>query len=380
LTTSGDRVLVTEGADGESRAAVAAVRALAAAGYRPTVTVSGDLSMAASSRHCQRTIAVPVAAHDPAGYAAAIRAEMASRPYLTVMPASDPALLALEVPVGHLLDKVVCAEAARKVGIAVPPSRIVASTAGLSAVANEIDYPAVVKPDIKRFMAVRVDSAADLARVPEHAGSLIIQPYLADGLRGVLGLAWGGRLVAVVHMRYLRVWPLPCGTVAAALTVAPDLDLDSRLEALLAGYNGIFHADFAGPYLLDLNPRIHATLPLAAAAGADLVTLYCDLIRGLAPTFSRGRPGVFFRWIEGDIRSIGHRLRAGLISPTAAMQALIPRRGAVHGYESLRDPGPLIARLRYLPRQFRRRQARRRSITSPPERSRDERPPPRDGR
>lgn len=359
MTDAGDRVLVTEGGDGESRAAVAAVRALSEAGYRPTVTVSGDLSMAAASRHARRRIDVPAATADPSGYATAIRAELERRPYLAVLPASDAALLALGTPVGHLLDKVACGEAARTAGISVPPSRIVASTAGLRAIAQEIDYPVVVKPDIKRFMAMRVDSAADLARVPAHAGNLIVQPYLADDMHGVLGLAWAGRLVAVVHMRYLRVWPLPCGTVAAAETVAPDRELEAKLEVLLAGYSGIFHADFAGPFLLDLNPRIHATIPLAAAAGADLVALYCDLMAGRTPSPRRGRPGVFFRWIEGDLRSVAHRLRTGQISPASAAGALRPRRGAVHGYESILDPGPLLTRFRYLPRQARRRRSRR---------------------
>ena len=40
-------VLISEGGSGESRAAVAAVRALATEGYKPAVTVSGGLSLAA---------------------------------------------------------------------------------------------------------------------------------------------------------------------------------------------------------------------------------------------------------------------------------------------------------------------------------------------
>jgi hypothetical protein len=337
---------------------VAAVRALAAAGYRPAVTVSGGLSMAAASRYCQRRVAVPFAAGDPRGYAAAVHAELATLEYLAVLAASDAALLALQLPVGQLLDKVACGEAARVAGIPVPPSRIFSSNSALRAAADELEYPAVVKPDIKRFMARRVDSPADVQRVPEHAGSLIVQPYLADRLRGVLGLVWHGRLLAAVHMTYLRIWPLPCGTIAAAVTVAPDAELETRLERLLSGFDGIFHADFAGPRLLDVNPRIHASLPLATKAGVDLVRLYCALLRGHEPSPVRGRPGVFFRWIEGDVRSVLYGLRRRQLDPASALRALRPRAGTVHGYESLTDPGPMLARLRYVPRQYRRRSRR----------------------
>ena len=111
-----------------------------------------------------------------------------------------------------------------------------------------------------------------------------MQPYLRDALRGVVGVAWRGRVVEAMHMRYERIWPLPCGTVACAVTVAPDVELEERLAALLAGYDGVFHADLAGPYLLDVNPRIHATLPLALAAGINPVVRYCELLSGASDT------------------------------------------------------------------------------------------------
>jgi hypothetical protein len=348
-----DWVLVTEGAGGESRAAVAAVRAAAAAGYRPAVTVSGGLSLAASSRYCLARVPAPEAASDPMGYADAVHAELARRPYRAVLPASDAALLALDMPVRHLLDKVECGVRARAAGLAVPPSQVFDSLGELRAQGDGFRYPIVIKPDIKRFMAMRLSGPADLERIPEHGGRLIVQPYLSDDLRGILGLIWKGRLVAATHLRYLRIWPLPCGTVAAAVTVAPDEALEARLERLLEGYDGLFHADLAGEHLLDLNPRIHAALPLAVASGANLVDLYCQLLGGAEPRRVRGRPGLFFRWIEGDIRSVLLQLAERRIGPRVALRALRPRRGTIHSYESLRDPGPLRARLRFVARRLR---------------------------
>jgi hypothetical protein len=358
LTRDDRCVLISEGGSGESRAAVAAVRALSTAGYRAKVTVTGDLSLAGASRYCAGRVPVPSAMTNPQGYAEAVRAEMASGSYVALFPASDQALLALDFPVRHLLDKVACARAAQSVGLTVPPSEIFTSSAELLDAADRLEYPVVVKPDIKRYMAARVDSAAVLksimaARIAEP-GRIIVQPYMRGELHGVIGLVWDGRLVQSMHMRYHRIWPLPCGTVAAASTVLPDEELEDRLAALLAGFDGVFHADLAGPCLLDLNPRIHATLPLALASGINPVATYCDLLRGSSAMPARSREGVFFRWMEGDVRSVLRGLAERDIGTAAAVRALLPRRGAVHGYESWRDPGPLWMRARYAARRLRR--------------------------
>src|SRR3989442_1828601 len=95
---NGPWVLVSEGGDGESRAAVVAVRALARAGYRPTVTETDGRSLAGASKACARRVTVPPVEGDDHAYAEAIRAELATRPYLTSFFATDGALLAIDAP------------------------------------------------------------------------------------------------------------------------------------------------------------------------------------------------------------------------------------------------------------------------------------------
>lgn len=337
------RVLVSEGGGGESRAALSAVRGLRAAGYRPSVTVSGSVSFAGASRHCERRIRVPGAAQDAAGYAAAVRHEMSRRRYVTVFPASDAALLALGAPVNHLVDKVRCAALARNVGLDVPPTEVFASREAILSAGSMLPYPVVVKPAIKYFAARRVDGPDGLRALPAVNVELMVQPFLADRLRGMLGLVWEGRLIAAVHLRYERVWPFPCGTVAAAETVEPDIALEEKMEGMLAGYSGLVHADLAGSSLLDLNPRIHATLPVAIAAGVNLVGLYCDLLRGAAVVPARGRAGVFFRHVAGDVRSVVYQLWRHQMTLGHATKALRPRRGAIHSTWSVSDPVPMVA-------------------------------------
>jgi hypothetical protein len=62
---------------------------------------------------------------------------------------------------------------------------------------------------------------------------------------------------------------------------------------------------------------------------------------------TRAKPGHFYRWLEGDVRNVVRQARSGSLSPSRAVRALVPRRQAAHSIESLRDPGPLLARLSY---------------------------------
>ena len=172
-------------------------------------------------------------------------------------------------------------------------------------------------------------------------------------MHAVAGVAWHGELVTAVHMAYERIWPVPCGTVASARTVEADPALEAGLLRVLEGYDGPFHAEFLGPYLQDLNPRVHGTLPLAVASGSNVAAVWCDLARGERVARSRGVPGLFFRWIEGDARSIVRSLRDGTMPVRSALRALAPHRNAVHSYESVRDPGPILARVRFAARRVR---------------------------
>src|SRR3954467_6604488 len=86
-------VLVSDNADGRSRSAVAAVRALAAGGYRPVVAVSGGRSAAAASRSSAGRLRLPAA--DAPEFRPAVEAFLAAHPGAHVMAASDSVLVAL---------------------------------------------------------------------------------------------------------------------------------------------------------------------------------------------------------------------------------------------------------------------------------------------
>jgi predicted ATP-grasp superfamily ATP-dependent carboligase len=284
------------------------------------------------------------------GFAEAVRAQLGAGGYLTALPTSDEVLLALGAPVRHLVDKIELSERARAAGFEVPGSRIFDSGEALQNAAAELDYPVVVKPSIARQPARRAGSPAGLAGVETLPGPLVVQPFVGHELRAVAGIVWRGQFAALVHNRNLRIWPPDCGGACAAVTTEPDHGLEERVLALLDGYEGIFHVQLAGPYLIDVNPRVFGSLPLAVRAGANLPALYCDLVRGGPARVVRGRPGVFYRWLEGDLRRALRALRDRKMAAPEVLRALRPRRRAAHGPESLTDPGPLLARFRYAAR------------------------------
>lgn len=340
-------VLVTDGDVGQSRASLAAVRALAAAGYSPAATVCGPFSLAGASRHCRRRIPVPPS-HQP-GYETAVRGELASRSYVAVLPSSDAACLALQPGARPLIDKLALAERARACDLAFPPTVVIPSWEALLDRGADLEFPLVVKESLRRSPALRIESPAALERADRRTGPLLVQPYLTDGVHAIAGVVWDGRLLAAAHQRYLRIWPPDCGMSSAAETVDPDLPLEGRLLALLDGHRGIFQAQFAGPYLLDVNPRVYGSLPLAVSAGVNLPGIHCDLVRGAAEPGApvRARSGVFYRWIEGDVRNLAHAVRTRRRGPVSALFELRPHRGAAHSTESLSDPKPMGVRLRY---------------------------------
>lgn len=341
-------VLVTDDTTGQNRAAVATVRALAQAGYHPAVSTAGERSIAAASRFCEQRVRLPRAGTP--GYAEALRAELASGRYAAALPASDVSLIAAGCSGSELVNKVVAYERAQKADIPVLPWEVFESAQALQSCADRLPYPVVVKAVVKVFngdpQAHVIEAPQDLDRL-SGVGALIVQPYEDVPLRAVSGVIWDGRFLALAHQRYLRLWPVRAGVGSAAVTVAPDYELEEKLAVILAGHNGVFQAQLAGPYLLDLNPRVYGSLPLTLAAGPNLPAIACDAAQGKMRMLTRAQPGVRYRWVEGDVRHLVNNWRAGRISSAEVLRAGWPHRRTAHSSESLLDPGPIVERLRY---------------------------------
>ena len=344
-------VLVTDGGNGQSRSALAAVRALGAAGHDVHVTTTGPVSVPGWSRHCRRQIRTPVVTS--AAYAAAIDALRAQVDYAAVFPASDAALLALDWPGSSLVHKLEVARSAERAGFPVAAQRSFDAAAQLLDAAEVLPYPVVVKTEARQSPSGpavwRADEPADLAPARGRPGPFVVQEWLTGGMRAVAGVIWDGELRAVAHQEYLRTWPRACGVASAARTTGPDLELEGRLPQLLAGYDGIFQVQLIGDHVIDINPRVYGSMALGVRAGVNLPSLVCRLHQGdgdlAAPR--RARSGVRYRWLEGDVRHVVQAVGDGQVGLAAAAGALLPRPGTAHGDVSATDPLPTAARLLY---------------------------------
>jgi predicted ATP-grasp superfamily ATP-dependent carboligase len=312
------------------------------------VAVTHGRSAAAASRGAAGRVRLPDAGSPD--FASAVREFLAAHPGAHVVAASDSVLVALGRPGAELVDKAVLPERAAAAGLRVPPTKEFGGSEELGDAAGSLEYPVVVKAVVKtRSTEVTrvLSSPAELrAALDGFDGAGVVQPFATGGMRAVCGVVHDGRLLAVAHQRYRRTWPADAGTASAAVTAEPDLDLEAGLPDLLAGHDGVFQVQLVGDQVIDVNPRVYGSLPLAVAAGVNLPAIACRAAEGLLPDdLSRGRPGVRYRWLEGDVRSVLHHVRAGSMSLGAGLGALAPHRGTAHSIESLRDPGPVAVRV-----------------------------------
>ena len=351
------RALVVDGgvAWGQSRPALAAVRGFAIGGYEPWIATSETLSLASASRHAAGVVRVPPCAAP--NFKEEIDRVVGEIGAEVLMPASDGALAVLRPEVADLIDKETLNERARAAGFRVPATEVFDGSADLLQAANRLAYPVMIKPAVGKPVR-RCDNAEGLRAWDGRDEPILVQPYLEGELRAITGVMWGGRLVAVSHQLDLRTWPAAGGASSAAVTMPPDLQLESHIQALLNDYAGVFEAQLLDGHLLDLNLRAYGSLPLSLEAGLNLVSIFADLERDIpledGPLPLRTRPDVFYRWLEGDIRNAITRVRRREIGLVSAISQLLPYRHAAHGGpESISDPAPMVARARYLTRAAR---------------------------
>jgi predicted ATP-grasp superfamily ATP-dependent carboligase len=367
------RVLIT---DGEERAALAACRGLASAGYRVTVVARHRPAATHWSRSCAERLLLPDARQSVSAFIAGLEEVLAARTHSAVIPGSDASLWAISdhrdsletftrlgLPprdvVRRCLDKVALLDAAEAAGLASPESRSCASSAEAADAAAELGYPVVVKPvssfrraggGLSQQSVVVVQDANVLARVaPAYEPSFLVQRFEHARFLSCTGVIADGRLLGLTTSRVPRLWPPVAGMHSFSETVPTPEGLADRVRRLLGtlGWQGIFQFQMLesadGRFsVIDLNPRLFGSIALDVRAGANLAALWCDWLLGGSPTPVVARSAVRFRWEEGELCHLAWQFRRGRLR--AAVAVLAPHRRVAHAWFRLRDPGPLLAR------------------------------------
>lgn len=369
------RALVVE--QGFSRGALAAVRALAQAGWQVGVGAPDGCGLASSSRACARRHSVPAAHQDQPAFLAAVGRAVREGGYEVVFGAGEAEVLTLSehrdlVPAvvphaGHqsvldALDKARLAEAAVAAGFRVPqtlaPASLTDETRPVVVKARMHARPGQAGAPPRIDTNVVLGATAARRRVSEIAdvgGQAEVQEFLDGYLMAYAAVTTAdGRQVVAQSMQVAsRVWPPDAGASCRAVSVPVDPELSERAAALLAalGWFGLAELQFIVPAdgiarLIDLNGRFYGSLALAVRAGANLPATWAALATGrdVAPVTAVG--GVRYSWWDGDLRRALVERRGGVARDLAG--ALCAGVGAVHSVGRWRDPAPALTQARQL--------------------------------
>lgn len=348
-------ILVT---DGEQRASLAAVRALGAAGHVVYVSSHTRRSLAGGSRYSAGEIRTASPLRETDRFVADVQNFVRSHAIDTILPMTEPALLAL-LPVrsrfpGVLIpfasaeaferisDKQTVLDAATRVGIAIPAQTVVTDAEAAAALdPAALCYPLVAKPARsvagaatarEKFGVTHVASPdalrSYLARVDSRAFPVLLQQRVLGPGVGVFLLLWGGACVAQFSHRRIREKPPSGGVSVYRESITLDPSLAERSRALLDQFDweGVAMIEYkvdsatGTPYLMEINGRFWGSLQLAVDAGVDFPRLLIEAATGEQPApVTQYRVGVRSRWFWGDVDHLIARLRSG-----AAALALPP--------------------------------------------------------
>jgi predicted ATP-grasp superfamily ATP-dependent carboligase len=212
---------------------------------------------------------------------------------------------------------------AAELGIPVPASIVVTDASAVRSAAREVGLPAVLKP-IRSWVAadgVRCRVISSVHRGIESLisaagalvdlqGAAIVQPWLCGERQAVSVIYANGEVAAAFAQVAHRTDPPLGGTsvMRESIPLLPDIAEPSEklVRAIgLEGYSEIeFRRDARGTArLMEVNPRLSASVEVAVRSGVDFPLLLYRWARGAKLERCRAyRTGVRMRWLGGDLR------------------------------------------------------------------------------
>jgi predicted ATP-grasp superfamily ATP-dependent carboligase len=235
-------------------------------------------------------------------------------------------------------------EVARQLGLHVPQAVTVKGVSEVKAALDEIGLPAVVKPvqswvwNEQAGVGLKgklVTTPTEARRIVEELTSpgvvVLFQQFLSGRREAVSFLYAHGQIYARFAQWAKRMAPPLGGTSVLRQSIAIPPDIGVQAERLvreieLEGYSEVeFRRDSAGkPYLMEINPRLSASVELAVRAGVDFpYLLYQWAIGDRIDTVKDYRAGFWMRYLRGDlaatIGTVLQRGRPGVTPPALAI-------------------------------------------------------------
>lgn len=230
--------------------------------------------------------------------------------------------LAAEPALSVALNKERTLKLASHLGLGVPRGILLTSVEDVACAVNEIGLPAVVKPvetwrweqQQGKRLVCRLVATADEARMAIEeltcsGGTVLFQQFLSGGREAVSFLYANGKMRARFAQWAKRTHPQLGGTSVYRQSIALPDDISSQAELLvreigLEGYSEVeFRRDHRGkPYLMEINPRLSASVEIAVRAGVDFPYLLYQWAAGEpVASVDSYRVGGWMRYLEGDL-------------------------------------------------------------------------------
>jgi predicted ATP-grasp superfamily ATP-dependent carboligase len=252
--------------------------------------------------------------------------------------------LAKEPALAIAVNKERTLEIARGLGMGVPRTVRVGSVTEVGAALREIGLPVVVKPVESwvgdeqhgaRVISLLVTNPDEARRAVEeltrYGGTVLFQQFLSGRREAISFLYARGQMHARFAQWAKRTDPPIGGTSVLRQAIAIPLDTGEQAERLvreieLEGYSEVeFRRDSAGrPYLMEINPRLSASVEIAVHSGIDFPYLLYQWARGEHIDVVKDyRVGGWMRHLGGDVTttlaSVRQRGRPGVTPPAQAI-------------------------------------------------------------
>ncbi|HEX4600697.1 MAG TPA: ATP-grasp domain-containing protein [Gemmatimonadales bacterium] len=367
------------------RQSLVTVRSLGQRGLRVAALETASNVPAFSSRWCERGIVVPaeegteayfahlaevlertgarvlIPSHD--GTVALLRRHRAQLEQRTRLALADEGAIAVAVSKEQTL------AVARRLGLQVPRSCVARTAEDVPLALEEVGLPAVVKPSESwswhglqgTWVGPQLVTTADEARravaeLTQFGGATLLQQLLSGRREAVSLLYANGRMHARFAQWAKRTMPPLGGASVLRQSIAIPPDIGTQAERLvrainLEGYSEVeFRRDGAGvPCLMEINPRLSASVEVAVRAGVDFpYLLYQWANGGPVDEVKAYRVGGWMRHLGGDIgttlAALEQRGRPGVEQPAHAILgfALSFLRPMGYDYVDWTDPLPAI--------------------------------------
>lgn len=383
--------------DARCRQSLVALRSLGSRGLQVAALESFNYlpAPAFSSRWCQRKLVCP-AREATQEYLTYLEQVLDSISVRVLITSSDSTItlirryrerlerrvgiaLAKESALSIVVSKEQTLEVAKRLGVGVPRAVTVGDVSEVGAALREIGLPAVVKP-IESWVGDEQQGArvisqlvinSDEARqaVEEltcYGGKILFQQFIPGRRESLSFLYADGQMYARFGQWVKRTDPPLGGTIVVRQSIAFPPDTGEQGERLvreigLEGYSEVeFRRDSAGyPYLMEINPRLNASVEVAVRAGIDFPYLLYQWANGDRIDMVKGyHSGVWMRFLGGDINttiaSMLQRGRPGVTPPAKAIlefcaSFFVPMR---YDYLDWRDPLPAWIATVGFPRQL----------------------------